>query len=511
MKSKVWFILLCCLPLAAVCCWGYSQVSAQVDASDWTPPLKLFETTGRASEPELVVDAAGVVHVFWAYGSPENEADAALQAIYYTRQQQTVAAADTAAAADMHWAQGGIWSEPVDVLVSPDGRGARMPAVALDQQGYLHLAWSGGDSIYYSRAYAPEAMTPQAWSEPIAFTLYVAAFEPAIVAAGNHLYLLWTEAGNGLVLARSTDGGRRWNSPQTIFAAPGAQELARWGRLAVDDAGRLHVTLSLARSSDGARSGARSGAAARRDPIYLYYLRSEDGGDTWTDPWLITPDPNFGEATVVAWGANDIHLLWNGRAGTHGRYHRASSDGGQTWGQIETVVPPGAPLGLGGLTGFPAVVADAQGNLHLVSTGDPQNYYTHWRSGLWTQPVVISVGLDGLGVTGESRNMEMPSLALGLGNQLHAVFHDGQERIWYTSRLLPDLPAVPWQPLPTITPPVVHQPAASPLPLATATSTPAFSLAAPPSPPSPYLALLLGLFSAAALLSLIVFIRTRIS
>ena len=477
MKSKVWFILLC------LCCWGHSQVSAQVDASDWTPPLALFETTGRASEPELVVDAAGVVHVFWAYGSPENEADATLQAIYYARQQQ------------------GIWSEPVDVLVSPDGRGARMPAVALDQQGYLHLAWSGGDSIYYSRAYAPEAMTPQAWSEPIAFTLYVAAFEPAIVAAGNHLYLLWTEAGNGLVLARSMDGGRRWNSPQTIFAAPGAQELARWGRLAVDDAGRLHVTLSLVRSSDV--------VAARRDPIYLYYLRSEDGGDTWTDPWLITPEPDFGEATVVTWGANDVHLLWNGRAGTHGRYHRASADGGQTWSEIETVVPPGAPLGLGGLTGFPAVVVDAQGNLHLVSTSDPQNYYTHRHRGLWTQPLLISAGLDGLGVTGESRNMEMPSLALGLGNRLHAVFHDGQERIWYTSRLLLDLPAVPRQPLPTVTPTIVHQPAAAPLPLATATPIPTFSLAAPPPPPSPYLALLLGLFAAAALLSLIVFIRAR--
>ncbi len=476
-----------------ICCWTHGRASAQVDASDWTPPLALFETTGRASEPELVVDAAGVVHVFWAYGSPENEADGALQSIYYTRQQQ------------------GVWSEPVDVLVSPGGRGARMPAVALDQYGYLHLAWSGGDSIYYSRAYAPVAAAgggPQAWTTPVAFTLYVAAFEPAIVAAGDHVYLLWTEANNGLVFARSADGGRRWNSPQTIFAAPGAQELARWGRLAVDEAGRLHVTLSLARSGDA--------AAARRDPIYLYYLRSEDGGDTWTDPWLIAPEPDFGEATLVTWGANDLHLFWNGRAGTHGRYHRASSDGGQTWSAVETILPPGPPLGLGGLTGFPAVVSDARGDLHLVSTGDPQNYYTHWRNGLWTEPVVISVGLDGLGVTGESVNMEMPSLALGSGNQLHAVFHEGQERIWYTSRLLPDLPALPWQPLPTVTPTPATAaagdlPPASSLPtLATATPVPAFSHAAPPSPASPYLALLLALFSAAAFLTFTLFLYTRL-
>lgn len=479
MKSKIGFILL------LLCCWGQGRAFAQVDASDWTPPLELFETTGRASEPELVVDAAGVVHVFWAYGSPEDEAAGDGQSLYYTRRQQ------------------GVWSEPVDVLVSPGGRGARMPAVALDHHSYLHVAWSGGDTIYTSRAYAPAAIAPQSWSEPIAFTLYVAAFEPAIVTAGNHIYLLWTEASNGLVFARSTDGGQRWSAPQTIFAAPGAQELARWGRLAVDDAGRLHVAVSLARSNDT--------AAARRDPIYIYYLRSEDGGDAWTDPWLITPEPDFGEATVVTWGVNDVHLLWNGRAGTHGRYHRWSVDGGQSWSEVETIMPPGPPLGLGGLTGFPAALLDARGDLHLASTADPQNYYMRWRNGVWTDPVVISAGVDGLGVTGEAVNMEMPALALGLGNELHAVFHDGQERIWYTSRLLPDLPAASAQSLPTLTPAVAVEPPA-PLPpsrLPAATPMPAFPHAAPPPPASPYLALLLGLFSAAALLTLIIFIRAH--
>ena len=475
-REKGWRAAAVLLLAAGLWWWrGSGQAAARQDAGIWSPPQFLFETTGRASEPEIIVDNAGTVHVFWAYGNPENEADGTGQSLYYAQQQN------------------GVWSDPTDILVSPGGRVARMPAVALDERGYLHLAWSGGNAIYYSRAYATEAGAPQGWAEPAAFTLYVAAYEPDVVAVGDDVYLLWTEASNGLVFARSADGGRHWTPPRTIFAAPGAQELARWGRLAVDGAGRLHVALSLVRDNDL--------AAPRADPIYMVYLRSENAGSTWTDPWLIAPEPDYGEVTVITHGANDVHLFWNGRAGTHGRYHRQSPDGGQTWSDVETVVAAGSPLGLGGLTGFPAVVVDARGDLHLVSTSNPQNFYTRWHNGTWSDPVVISDGVRGAGVTGASVNMEMPSLALGQGNQLYAVFHDGQERIWTTGYTL-DLPAVPPHPLATVTPMPAATITTAPPPAPTNTPMPTFPPAAPAPLASPYASLLWGLASAGIFLTL---------
>jgi hypothetical protein len=309
-----------------------------------------------------------------------------------------------------------------------------MPSAAADPLGYLHLAWSGGNAIFYSSANAPKAGSPRAWRAPVTITADVPALDPAIALDESTLYVVWTQAGRGLMFATSADRGATWSDPEIIFPAGGESELARWGRIAVDGEGRLHVTLTHS-STDAAET------YGRRDPNLLYYLRSDDQGQTWSEPLLMSPEPNFGEMNVATCGRETVHVAWNGRAGRHGRYHRWSADGGRTWSDVDEVVSPNGAFGGGGLTGFPAMVCDGSGALHLVSTGSAGNFYTRWRDGAWLPAVLVSGSLDGSGVNGQQRSLELPSIALSEGNQLHVVFHDGFQRIWHTETTV-DAPAV---------------------------------------------------------------------
>lgn len=455
-------------------------------AQQWTPPLNLFETEGRASEAVVVADPFGVIHVFWGYGAPGYEEDGSAQSIYYTRQQD------------------GAWSEPVDVLVSPGGRVARMHSVAAASDGVLHIVWSGGNALFYSRAYAPEAGTAGGWTAPAALTSGVGALEPAIaIGSDDALYVVWSQPSAGLVFVRSDDGGQNWSTPQIIFQAERDNELVRWGRMAVDQQGRLHVALTYTVNDPEARYG-------RPDANLLYYLRSDDRGATWSEPFLVTPEPDFGEINVATFSEDTVHLVWNGRAGRHGRYHRWSEDGGETWSNIVEVLPPApqSPIGTGGLTGFPALVSDATGALHLASATGGGDFYFRWAEGPWSLPVLISPGLDGGGVTQTSNSLEQPSIAISEGNQLHVVFHDGFERIWHTSVAI-DAPYEAPVALPTSAAVAIvaatTNPVVAPTPSPQPTPAPvAIAQAAPPNTSSTFAPLLIGVAPALLLVGAVV-------
>lgn len=489
MRRSIFFVLALSMVLGA----SVLQVEAsdlEKTFSDWLPPVSLFETEGRASEAEVVVDPFGVVHVFWAYGAPGQEESGAAQAIYYARQQE------------------GIWSEPVDVLVSPGDRVARMPSVIVDSMGYLHIVWSGGNALYYSSAFAPEAGFAGSWSTPEPLISGVSALEPAIaVGHDDTLYVVWTQASAGLVFTASDDSGSTWTSPQVIFGAYRDNELARWGRVAVDSRGRIHVALTHTLNDPGS-------AAGRSDPNFLYYLYSDDNGVTWSEPYLVTPEPDFGEINVATAGGNMVHLVWNGRAGRHGRYHRWSEDGGKTWSEIVEVIAPAPrnPIGTGGLTGFPALVTDETGALHMISATGGGDYYLQWANGVWSLPVLVSPGLTGSGLTGRANSLEQPSVALGTGNRLHVVFHDGFERIWYTTTTIDAPYQAPVSAPPSVSSETPNTEMTVSTPEKEETGEPGLPLpaeAVPESAGSALVPILVGALPAVALVGVIVLVSTR--
>ncbi|MDX1614005.1 MAG: sialidase family protein [Candidatus Promineifilaceae bacterium] len=443
----------------------------------------LFETRGRASEAEVVSDREGTVHVFWSAQPPDDSVGSRIDSIY------TVRLAD------------GLWSSAVDILVSPEGRVARNHSVAVDNDGYLHIAWSGGNAIYYSQAHVSRSLDPSAWTEPYLLSGGQNHLEPDI-AVGNagQVYVVWTQSGSGLRLAISGDGGRSWDGPRTIFEAPGGSELARWGRLSVDAAGRLHVGLTHVVSN--------SSEEGPSELNHLYYLRSDDGGLSWTSPFRVETEPDYGELNLTTFG-DTVHLVYNGRAYLEGRYHRWSSDGGVTWSPAETIVAPdsGESAGQGGLNGFPALVVDRQGTLHVVASADAGVFYLYLQNGNWSQPELISPAIAGTGLTGRTRSLEQPAVALASGNMLQAVFHDGFERIWYTSGTLdlaeePEAAYVPEDVAGESVEPTVTQ--APVLGEASPTTVPSTLLAGEPPAQETFSPLLFGILMAFVLLAIVV-------
>jgi hypothetical protein len=155
-------------------------------------------------------------------------------------------------------------------------------------------------------------------------------------------------------------------------------------------------------------------------PHGVFYSRSIDGGSTWSVPKVMAQG-GFDQININVVDDNNIHVVWNGAAGTGGRYHRWSSDGGQTWSDTEEVIP----AGLGGTEGLPQLVSDQSGTVHMLTTHlGGCLWYTYLANQIWMPPSCIS---------GERTLIEEPSLTVSEGNKLHAVFWDNRESLWYTT------------------------------------------------------------------------------
>jgi len=71
----------------------------------------------------------------------------------------------------------------------------------------------------------------------------------------------------------------------------------------------------------------------------LFYLRSTDAGESWSDPVRLTPEDSISATlpSIAVWGSN-VHVVWK----EQGIYYlaicyRKSEDGGDNWGTIDTL------------------------------------------------------------------------------------------------------------------------------------------------------------------------------
>lgn len=180
---------------------------------------------------------------------------------------------------------GEAWSEPVDIFLSPGDMANRRigaPQAVLDEQGVIHLVWIGPDfTLYYSSAHAAEAGSARAWRKPV-------------------------------LLASDQSG--------TQFSAAIAYEAPQ----------TLH--LAYASGSGGAALG------DQRTNRAISYIRSDDGGATWSEPFDIFTfsDPNRGGSNVrmITGEPGQVYTSWtewdlsgNGQA----VYFARSLDSGLTW------------------------------------------------------------------------------------------------------------------------------------------------------------------------------------
>ena len=166
------------------------------------------------------------------------------------------------------------------------------------------------------------------------------------VAPDGTVYVAWldtTDDGSmeGLAeihVARSTDGGKTFSRP-VIAAAfnelsfrPRTAFFRHWGsafpRMAAGPSKELYLVFA-ARPPD-----------RPRDEGDIYFVRSEDGGETWTRPVRLNDDDGdnlqfFPALDVSADGT--VHVMWGDmrddpRQARYHIYYTRSEDGGRTWG-----------------------------------------------------------------------------------------------------------------------------------------------------------------------------------
>jgi hypothetical protein len=260
-----------------------------------------------------------------------------------------------------------------------------------------------------------------------------------------------------LFYTHSDNGGSLWSSSVNL-----SKDLAGANRpqIAVDKRNRIHVVWD-----DGFDWYVDKGA-----PKTGVYRRSDDGGNTWTQPTLFSiPNDGVQQASLALTSDGNPMVVY--RSVTGGKlYMQRSVDGGDTW--IRPSEIPGV-IALDtqgkGLDRY-TLAADGSDHVHLIMVGYkagevreqsvPALMHLSWDGSAWSAPEEIMRSAGYL--------PEWPELAIAGGNRLHVVWftrHDipvatadadtRDYQVWYSSRLIDARAAAPSQlftPTPAILP-----------------------------------------------------------
>ena len=331
---------------------------------------------------------------------------------------------------------GESWTQPNDIISIPDEAIADFISVAIDSNNRLHAVWTGQEKFYYSSAPSSQAYSAHAWSKPVALAGNSARSAYMINIAADHatgaLHVAYATRGEeaGVYYTRSTNGGLDWEMPVKLSVALDDLEDSFSGvRIIVDDAGRLHAVWQTNQSEGYGQA--------------IYYAHSLDQGQTWSQPVQLgyrgPNDFDVGSPYIVARGKSELHLIYYAGAHPIGRYHRISQDGGNTWSEPYPILTD-----MEGINGYVVPVVDGAGQMHLIinmRTRDTQIvgiYYSSWLGTGWS-PVVPLATADPYGPSAH-----YTAATVGLGNELHVVWtaiHPGE--IWYLRGLAPGVTPAP--------------------------------------------------------------------
>lgn len=372
----------------------FGLLARDVAAQDgWSRPELIYETSESIDSPYLFSDSFGITHLLWRETSRNvNTSAAGLETIFYTNDQDE------------------RWSTGYDIVA---GNTLAGPRGAVDDNGVIHLIWTGqSNTLYHSLANIESARSALGWVEPVA--IGTSNLNAHIVVDSEriaHVVFPGTDSAGAYYVRYDVDRDT-WSFPNAVSATARADTSADYTRLAIGPDGTLHIVWTEFLLPEG------------WPPTGIYYAHSTDDGASWSRPVELAAE-NRVQANVAVDTSGIVHVAWNGVVGIGGRYHIWSDDNGSTWSEPVAVVE----AGLGGTEGPPQLAVDTGGTLHFLSTFNGCAQYAAWKDGEWTEPVCIS-GREAMA----SGYIEQPALTITNGNELHAVFWDDRARLWHTSK-----------------------------------------------------------------------------
>lgn len=191
---------------------------------------------------------------------------------------------------------------------------------------------------------------------------------------------------------------------------------------------------------------------------WIRYANSFDQGQSWSAPFTIDDsEAGSGELRLpwpsMAVNGNEVHLIWAGDVETH-REHRFSSDLGRTWNQAVFVFGDlhGGALGHG-------LALDTLGRMHFLGQIRwPQGiYHAYWSQGRWSIPnMIYLIAQNDAEEQGERIHAHRVRVAIRTGNQMVVTFttspSDPQSILYAMHMTMADVPALDIARLPEQTP-----------------------------------------------------------
>lgn len=390
-------------------------------STDWSPRQRIPGIDDLADTPNLVADGTGTIHSFHVQPVAAGESE---WAIVYSS-----------------WTPVLGWTEPTAIFLPMSGELIRVPKVFLANDGIIHLVFyccdDSNPDIYYSWAPLANAADAQAWAPPE--LIGPNAENPASVAilADDHdeLHVIYGGGplGKGIYEVRSAEGGPSWSDPIPVFLTRDQTLLPFDPKLVKDAEGNLHAVWTVNRP-DG------NGDA-------IYYASIAHDQTSWAAPILLAEADGEVVPTVTspAIAAHDgelivIYLEWSPPE----RLIRISSDGGFTWSEPNSFLPPTR-----GEYG-PAVFAiDGKDTLHVMM-GDRGRGLTLWHSskegGRWREPEpVVPVGESERYPVGHPLEFHptWPQMVISRGNLMFVSWAldpgHGNNGTWFAFRKLESL------------------------------------------------------------------------
>ena len=301
------------------------------------------------------------------------------------------------------------------------------PKFITDNQNRAHLFWSRsenlapeslGKSIYYS------ARQDGQWSPP-AEILASSSGKTEQIDAGidseNQISIVWSGGEGGEIYFSQADYHQAFipNSWSTPLSLPSPLPIGSSPDILIDGDDVIYVSYAIplnekrgiyfTKSEDGGQTWTESRLVVNAQeaewgmvdnpslamtengdlhivwtryslpsgegPLELYYARSSDAGSSWSDPVLVVDGPVVW-SEIVGTGTNTVQRVWQQKGGSGSTlWHEQSIDGGETWERI-------APVSVfGEIVGNPSLSSDQTGQLHLllvVRSGLDTYGLQHW-------------------------------------------------------------------------------------------------------------------------------------
>ena len=253
---------------------------------------------------------------------------------------------------------GTTWGPEIRLTNAPGLSGCPFPAVNRDTLNlFFRDDRSGTFKIYQKRS----VNSGSNWSEDILLTPDgVNAEFPYPAINGSTIHLVWRDTRDGnaeIYYKRSADGGNSWTAERRLTDNPSESEHPK----IIEQDNNLHLVWR-----------------DNRDGIYeVYYKRSTDGGETWSEDTRVTKGQGQSFLPVLAASGNIVHLLWcDERNGAQALYYTFSADNGDSWSEEVRLSDLILPLGADVMGAHPILAKDY---IHIVfnddRTGENEIYY----------------------------------------------------------------------------------------------------------------------------------------